>query len=193
MPASALPQITTPVIINGFSQPGSSANNMPNQGLGAGVNAVQTIVLDGNAISPQVDGLAISAGDSAIQGLVIQNFGADIHLTTNGNDQIAGNSLADTGLQFHGGLFIDNVANNIVGGTTNAARNVIAFVGIEGTAASSNIVDGNYIGTDGIQALGGLRGLDITDASNNVVGGTAPGAGNVIASHGQGVGGGNLH
>src|SRR5205807_3226222 len=29
MPLSALPQIMAPVIINGFSQPGSSANTMP--------------------------------------------------------------------------------------------------------------------------------------------------------------------
>jgi hypothetical protein len=179
--STALLPIGKRVLVDGFTQPGSSPNTLPAQGTGAGNNANWGITLDGSAIGSPVDGLAISAGDSAIQGLVIQNFGTDIHLTTNGNDQIAGNYLAD------GGLFIDNVANNIVGGTTAAARNVMSGVDIEGVAANNNVVEGNYIGTDGFQLIGSANPAILIGASNNLVGGTATGAGNVIASVGKGI------
>src|SRR5215203_1863119 len=68
-PTSPLPQITEPVIINGYSQPGSSANT-----LAKGTNAVLTIELDGtNAGS--ADGLSIGAKGTVVKGLVINSFG----------------------------------------------------------------------------------------------------------------------
>jgi hypothetical protein len=45
-PATDLPVITHPVVINGFSQPGSSANTLPVTGSNAGDNAVRNIILD---------------------------------------------------------------------------------------------------------------------------------------------------
>src|SRR5262249_32060856 len=57
------------------------------------------------------------------------------------------------------------------------------------TGAAENVVQGNLIGTDaaGADALGnGSFGVWIRDASNNTVGGTAPGARNVIAFNGDG-------
>jgi hypothetical protein len=187
-PLSYLPTITDTVNINDFSQSGSSMNMLPGMGSGAGDNAFQNIILDGSKISSQVDGLAVAAGGSTVQGLQIQNFTNDIHLTTNGNDVIAGNYLANAN---NYGIFVDNVPNNTIGGTTPGARNVLGYnaegIGIQGAGATGNQVQGDYIGIggpDGSQLLIQGTGVFIYSASNNVVGGTAAGAGNVIAGAG---------
>jgi hypothetical protein len=90
---------------------------------------------------------------------------------------------------------IDNAPDNIIGGTTAGARNVISGNGpgvvigttIGGSGATGNIVQGNYIGTDvtGTTGLGnGSNGVKIYNASNNIVGGTDAGEANVIAFNG---------
>src|SRR5439155_13712771 len=73
---------------------------------------------------------------------------------------------------------------NMIGGTVAAARNLIAGfrtpIGL--IFGGNNKVQGNYIGTDaiGTQPLGSsIAGVGIT-ASNNTVGGTDSGAGNLI-------------
>ena len=51
-------------------------------------------------------------------------------------------------------------------------------------------VQGNYIGTNssGLAAVPNSSvGVAITNASNNTIGGTAPGAGNLISGNGTGV------
>jgi Calx-beta domain len=87
------------------------------------------------------------------------------------------------------GLF---TANNIVGGTTLQARNIISGNGREGVyiAAIGNYVQGNFIGTNaaGTAALGNvLDGVKMDGAPSNFVGGTEAGARNVISGN-QGVG-----
>src|SRR5215218_4606694 len=67
-PASALPHITTPVIINGYSQPGSSVNK-----LAKGTNAKLLIEINGNNAGG-ASGLFIVASDSVVKGLVINRF-----------------------------------------------------------------------------------------------------------------------
>ncbi len=82
-PLSALPTITDTLVLDGYTQPGSSPNTLPNLGAGAGDNAVWTITLDGSFI-PVDDtgpdsgstGLTVAAGNSTVSGLVIQNFAA---------------------------------------------------------------------------------------------------------------------
>src|SRR5262249_9623494 len=97
------------------------------------------------------------------------------------------------------GIEISDASNNTVGGTSVEARNVIAASGDDGVLirtigvapAQNNLVEGNYIGTDGsgALALGNKNvGVEIIDTSDNTVGGTATGAGNVIAGNaGSGV------
>ncbi len=75
-----------------------------------------------------------------------------------------------------------------VGGTTAAARNVVVNriilgPGGNGTQATGNFAIGNYVGTDvtGLVALG-CNGYCISaNHQNNTIGGSAAGAGNVIA------------
>jgi hypothetical protein len=81
--------------------------------------------------------------------------------------------------------------NNTVGGTSSGTRNLISGnvngVEIGQPDSTGNAVEGNYIGTDatGSRALGNTTGVSIFGAENNLVGGTAAGAGNVISGNRQ--------
>jgi CSLREA domain-containing protein len=92
------------------------------------------------------------------------------------------------------GLFIDDSANNTIGGTTTSSANVISGnaedgVEVEGPPSTGNKIQGNFIGvTKTLAPLGNAdEGVTIDDASNNTVGGTVAGAKNVIA-HNVGTG-----
>lgn len=87
-PATVLPTITSPLTIDGYTQPGSSANS-----LAAGDNAVLKIELSGANLGVVV-GLRITAGSSTVRGLVMNRFsGGTIRIDTNGNNVIAGNFI----------------------------------------------------------------------------------------------------
>src|SRR5262249_23256127 len=60
----------------------------------------------------------------------------------------------------------------------------VMLAGTSGQGAP-NLVLGNFIGTDasGAKGLGNIVGVYINGASSNQVGGTAPGAGNVISAN----------
>src|SRR5262249_52110344 len=79
------------------------------------------------------------------------------------------------------------------GGDAPAARNVIAANADNGIAivqASSNVIHGNYIGTDasGTAAIrNGFFGVSFLSGTNNTVGGLTPGAGNVISGNRIGI------
>jgi Calx-beta domain len=99
----------------------------------------------------------------------------------------------------HNGVYIRNVKNNVIGGTSAGARNVISGNGlsgvlIESAGATGNIVAGNYIGTNaaGTVALGNdLNGVTTSQAPNNTIGGATVDARNIIsanARHGISIG-----
>jgi CSLREA domain-containing protein len=74
---SALPAVTDPVVIDGSTQPGGAVALAPDE------------------VFTGTDGLAISAGDSAIRGLYIIHFnGHGILLDDQGNNVIEGNTIA---------------------------------------------------------------------------------------------------
>ncbi len=100
------------------------------------------------------------------------------------------------------GVYINSAAGNQIGGATAAAQNVISgnsSVGIEiyGSGSTANQIEGNIIGlaADGhseLRASNGLfiqqNGVFVNGASGNAIGGSEPGAGNVIAGNeGSGV------
>jgi uncharacterized repeat protein (TIGR01451 family)/CSLREA domain-containing protein len=83
-------------------------------------------------------------------------------------------------------------SNNIIGGATASARNLISGntlsgVRINGASATGNTVQGNYIGTDhtGTDPIGNDVGVDIQEASQNLVGGVGQGQGNLISGNDQ--------
>ena len=79
-PASALPAITDPLVIDGATQPGGG------------------VTLLGSAAGAGVDGVAISAGGSTVRSMTIQGFsGSAIVLSGGGNNLIQGNTLTQNG------------------------------------------------------------------------------------------------
>ena len=212
-PTSALPEITAPIIIDGYTQPGAHPNTLAD-----GDNAVLRIELDGTNAGFVEAGLVISAGGSMVRGLVINRFnpGNPIHylrlvyggieLKTLGDNVIEGNFLGtDAGGSVAmgnslGGLAIVGSSNNTIGGTTPAARNlisgnqeegvrIIANFGPTNVDAAGNLVVGNFVGTDftGTKALGnGTPGSGfIIDATHNTIGGATAGARNIISGNGE--------
>jgi CSLREA domain-containing protein len=79
---------------------------------------------------------------------------------------------------------------NTIGGTQSGAGNVISGNGgygvtVTGSSAAGNVVRGNHIGTDasGTARLPNDIGIRVLDAPDNSIGGTEPGAGNVISGN----------
>lgn len=191
-PLAALPTITEPVIIDGYSQPGSTENT-----LATGTNAFLTIVLDGVSAGLSA-GLNFTAGGSTVQGLVIHRFASQgLFLGTLDNYVIRGNFIGtdqtgtvDQGNALEGISLL--TANNVIGGTSVADRNLIS--GNDGSgavlstaAAINNRIQNNLIGTtaSGLAALGNtLAGIDILAGSGTTVGGLVAGTGNIIAFNG---------
>lgn len=208
-PTTRLPTVTGQVMIDGYSQPGSSQNTLQ-----TGSDAVLLIELNGSDVSSG-NGLNLAAGDSVIQGLVINNFDprfttspTNLYVTSRGGNVIRGNFIGTDasgtvamGTDF--GIRISNTTDNLVGGNQPQDRNLISGNGagialvvtsIDLTLncrdgiprekhSTCNVIKGNYIGTtaEGTGPLGNLNGVTISGASNNEIGGILPGQGNVIA------------
>ncbi len=201
-PLSALPAITSPVVIDGYTQgdsTGTTADDaLENTNATGGLNTVLKIVLNGVNAGGS-NGLTITAGASTVRGLAVNGFGFQgIELTTNGGNTIEGNfvgtNVTGTAVAQNGfsGIFMTS-GDNVIGGTTPAARNLSSgnfFHGVEisGSAAINNLVQGNLIGTNaaGTASLSGTTsfGIFVTEgASDNIIGGTTPGARNVVAGN----------
>ena len=186
-PASPLPTITDPVTIDGYTQPGASANT-----LAVGNDAVLLIELNGN--DQNFVGLLITAGNSTVRGLVINRFNQAVEFRDSDGGTIEGcfigtdptGTLDRTGA-LDDGVLITNGSNNTVGGTTPAARNLISGNedGVAVSLGSNNVIRGNYIGTNaaGTADLGNENGISIPNGTNTVVGGDAAGAGNLISGN----------
>jgi YVTN family beta-propeller protein len=191
---SPLPIIDDAVVINGYTQSGASVatNSTP---------AVIKIILDGSSAGPG-NGIHILSGNCEVHGLVINNFNGDgIHIESGGNNTISGNYIGTNSngdvkaSNLFRGLSIINSSENLIGGITPAARNIVsgnARVGIliEGVDARNNVISGNYVGLNaaGTDTLSNSNAGIVIVAPENTVGGVMPGARNIIAGNrGSGV------
>ncbi len=222
---SALPSISVPVTIDGTSQTGYSTTpviDLDGTSAGAGTNGLS---LAAGSAGSQILGLMIEnfanagidvasanntiGGPAAGDGnLISGNAGDGVEITGSGTtgNLVAGNFIGTdvsgtvaagngTGVEIASGG-----ANNTIGGTTAAARNVIsanAYSGVEIDDANDNVVEGDFIGTDvtGTVALGNnsvdaeFAGgvLLYLGASGNTIGGLTAtpgtGAGNLISGN----------
>jgi hypothetical protein len=209
-PQTALPVITNPVVINGYTQAGAQLNNLTE-----GDNAVLKVQLNLSAVPAGNTPLTVAANNSTIQGLVVNGVTGDSAAIGVGGtgDQIEGNFIGTdgTGTQVVGnaswGIALSG-SNALVGGTTPAARNIISGNGNSPSvfyedlggildSGTGDSIQGNYIGTDvtGTKALGngrvdfggtGSAGVDL-NGNNNNLGGTALGAANLISGNLVGV------
>jgi hypothetical protein len=158
-------------------------------------NGGNGVLIRGGASNTTIGGANSLAGNCISgnlgNGVLIQDGG------TSGNT-VAGNLIGTDLLGLsalangHNGVQISNGAtNNTIGGSTTASRNLIAGNGeigvlIQDGGTLGNTVAGNYIGTnaDGTSDLPNKYGVQInTQATHNTVGGTAPGARNVISGN----------
>ncbi len=143
-----------------------------------GTTAGRRNVISGNGEAIRANS---SVADTAIEGNYVGTDAAGTGALPNG-----------AGVDFYGG----GDQNNVVGGTVAGARNVISGnsadgVGLFNTGTTANTIEGNYIGTDttGSAPLPNAGpGVDVlTGATDNTIGGTIAGSGNVIANNSTGV------
>ncbi len=210
-PSTALPPITDPVVIDGYTQAGSSVNT-----LAVGDNAVLMVELNGANVGGTAIGFELTGGKNTIRGLVINRFGTlpgsffgsgGIRIASD-NNLVSGNffgcnpagdaALANLGYS----VSVDAGVDNVIGGITPAERNIFASDAVESSssggvgiqvrnALGETRIQGNYIGTNasGNAALGNFRGIDVvgSEAADLTIGGLTStpgrGAGNVISGN----------
>ncbi|HKV07553.1 MAG TPA: IPTL-CTERM sorting domain-containing protein [Thermoanaerobaculia bacterium] len=201
--ATPLPTLARPMIIDGYTQPGSFENT-----LAVGDNAVINIVLQGTTSG--VHGLTVGPGGSGsvITGLVLQHHFFAVQIAGS-NVTVAGNfigtdrgaTLSDATTTNAVGINIGNgnIGNNLIGGATPAERNVISgnTGGIIMNSQLPNTVRGNYIGVSGTGTAAipnGTVGIAIGTLGAASIGGATiggvtaipgQGAGNVISGNGS--------
>lgn len=182
--------------------PGSNGNVVQGNFIGtnaAGSAAVpnnEGIVLSSRAQNTSIGG-AIAGARNVISGNASEGlFIADVGTGTAVLGNYIGLNATGTAAVANGaeGIVVaDDGADVIIGGTVALARNVIsgnngAGVAISNPAEAHCTVQGNFIGTNaaGNGALGNAQhGIAIyTSAHDNLIGGTVPHAGNVIAFNG---------
>jgi hypothetical protein len=187
--SSALPTITDPVIIDGYTQPGASANT-----LAVGDDAVLLIELNGIGLGVGSIGLNITAGGSTVRGLVINRFTLGVQMSGVGGNTLSGNFIGTNAAGTSalpnaiGVLTTAGSIGNTIGGATPAERNVISGNNANGIflGTGGNAVRGNYVGitSAGTLALGnGGSGVAVVGSSINTIGGSAAGARNVISAN----------
>lgn len=189
VPNSALPTITQPLTIDGYSQAGSAPNSAAN-----GTNAVLTVELDGRYIT--------AAGITAIapvtlKGLAIFWFGRGVQLSAGSDGSkvlgcflgTSGSGTEDRGNDSTGILV--NSEDVRIGSPAKADRNLISgnsSSGINlGILARRAVVQNNLIGTgkNGRKDMGNDGdGIFITGSRGHLIGGELATQGNTIAFNG---------
>jgi parallel beta-helix repeat protein len=144
--------------------------------------------------SPFLFLLRVNGAGSTVRGLSFGNDGSGYGLTLGGagGHTVEGNwfSLDPTGMRARlaSGIYVPVGSNgNQIGGRSEAARNVISagmFDGLE-VEGSNNVIEGNWIGLSatGTGFEGNARFGIAVYGLGNVIGGTEPGARNVLAAN----------
>jgi CSLREA domain-containing protein len=192
------------LVVNGFSDSGVRIVGAHNvlSGNYIGTDVTGTVALGNTSCGVEIDGSnntiggTTSAARNVISGTIFGDcFGAGVSVDAGTGNTIEGNYI---GTDVTGTVALGNAvygvavaSNNTVGGTTFGARNIISGNGLGGVFAggTGNTIEGNYIGTDvsGTAAIGNPEAGVFIGGDNNMIGGTTPGARNIISSNGEGV------
>jgi len=195
-PASSMPDIITPIHINGYTAPGALKNTLP---LSGGTNAQLKIEIDGvsagNAQAFKLIGSAASG--SIIEGLVINNSANPVCCAQSGIYVSGVNGAASTvirgnffgtdvpgmAVRYKGSpdVYVDGTTANLVIGSSamgaldDSARNVLSGSFNAGVTVSGNMTNltirGNLIGSNatGTAPIGNQIGIQLTGVTNGVV------------------------
>jgi hypothetical protein len=170
-----------------------------------GTNATGTAGLDNLGAY----GAMVDTGGNEVRGNLIAAEFVGLELLGDGNTvegNLIGTNAAGTAAIPSGlGVNVEGGDDNLIGGTTAEAANVIsgnAFGGLQIEAGDAtdpeeeigpgtgNDVKGNFVGTDATATIAipngvgfGLAGVAISISDHNTIGGSEPGAGNVIAAN----------
>ena len=205
-PLSELPMVSDPVIIDGLTQPGADCDAWPPTLLieldgSAAPNMNGLTLMSGNTVT----GLVINRFSR--NGLELRGWQNTLHCNLIGTDASGQEALGNG----ENGVLVGS-SNNLIGGVTPDSRNLVAGNLANGISFAvndspgnqpsgglaprrpselQNLVQGNFVGTnvygasplgnqsDGIEIKGGFYGSFLT-----IIGGPAPGAGNVISGNG---------
>lgn len=184
-PLTQTPFITGLVDINGFTQPGASANTLPGGAYpnAQGLDTQIRIELDGSLQPAGTTGLVFNAGStgSRVRGLAILNFNTQMIL--NVGTLVTGNYVGTRADGVTKGTQTFGVSGNgasSIGTALAADRNLItgADVNVFVNGGNSTTIEGNLIGTDrtGTVSLSVGTGIQIR-------GTTGPAFGHVIANN----------
>ena len=195
-----LPDITQPTDIQGYTEPGSSANTNPLTGAD---NAVLTIILTGGGDVANGLSFDLAAAGGGVEGVDFEGF-TNNAITINANTVsvsgdfigVAPNGTPTASTTNTVGIYVAGAAGGTIGGPAAAARNVITgdtYEAVEYMPSgvvypSNNAIEGNFIGTeaDGTTLPADMsvrngNGVIEYAGSENTIGGTASGSGNVIS------------
>jgi hypothetical protein len=172
-------EVTDDVVIDGYTQPGSSANTDPQAD-----NAVIVVDLQGNG----TDGILVTGGTALIRGLVMHGFQNAVHLNAAGGSFVGGcwiGPLPD-GQSAPGnavGIWMQGTAADAVGDDNPANRNVISGngVGVQVDGGGQSTVQGNLIGLNPAGNAALSNGIGVAVTTNVLLGGTTAALGNVIS------------
>ncbi|HEX8248317.1 MAG TPA: hypothetical protein VF599_09110 [Pyrinomonadaceae bacterium] len=202
---SIVPFSPTPTAYPAFNVIQKNFIGTNSNGTAAVPNTRFGIALANGANNNLIGGATASAGNvisgNGINGINIQ-IGAQTGAIAPYENKIQGNFIGtDAGgsnaiPNLQSGILLQGAVTTLIGGFGGdipLARNIISANGLVGVslsgAASQNRISGNYIGTkaDGASALGNTRaGIFVgTGAFNNIIGGTEPNSGNVVAFNGS--------
>ena len=178
---SLLPPVTSPVTIDGTTQPGYA----PGKGMirvDAGGLFISVLSLDSGSTGSTVKGMMITRSTS---------YGIN---AISGNNTFQGNYIGSDGSTALGCGYALHLfgSNNLIGGTEANQGNLLS--GSSGsnimlqTFSNNNIIQGNIIGTDATGSISLSTGTGITIVgSNTIVGGTTAGSGNLISGNNVGI------
>jgi hypothetical protein len=160
------------------STPGTAAGNVI-----SGINSAFGPFGRGDTI-PGLPGIA------GFQGWGVAIVGPGTTGTVVDGNIIGLDATGTKGVGNNGGVLLEVTTNNTIGGVVAGARNIISN-GIQLSVASSNLIAGNYIGTDitGTLARGTSAGILLSGGPDdyNTIGGTTASARNVISGNGIGI------
>jgi parallel beta-helix repeat protein len=153
---------------------------MPN--LSGGITVQNSIGTTIGAIDPFFHNVIAANGN---QGVLIAGGSSRSLIEGNfiGTDRTGTHPLSNTI-----GVYVQGGSNNTIGGTLPSSGNVLsgnsaAGVTVVFNQSTGNVIEGNFIGTDPTQtmAVPNAIGINVAQAATNTtIGGSAPGAGNIV-------------